>query len=417
MQIGRTVRESQVVMSQVMLPGDANPSGNVHGGVIMKLVDTAAGVCATRHVRGRTVTARIDSMSFLQPVFVGDLVTLKASVNDVGRTSLEVGVRVEAENLTTGVVRHVSSAHLVFVALDDAGKPREVPPLIAESDDERRRMAEAKLRRANRQRGDDAMEAMRNTEGSRAVLATWRRPGTHLLVVGHRGAAGMAPENTMLSFERAVSLGVDAIELDVHLCRDGVPVVIHDHSVDRTTDGHGLVADLTVDQLKRLNAAARFEADVVHAEIPTLDEVLSWAHRKTRVVIELKDTRNPALVKSTLDLVQRHDMLRDVMLISFDHFALREARQICRDVCTGALYVGRPVDPVGLAAACGADALCPHWASILREDVDLAHRAGLAVCVWTVNQPAEIEAALSLGLDSVTSDVPDRLLARREPRP
>src|SRR5579883_2850952 len=144
-------------MSQVMLPGDANPFGNVHGGVIMKLVDTAAGVCATRHVRGQTVTARIDSMSFLQPVYVGDLVTLKASVNDVGRTSMEVGVRVEAENILTGVVRHVSSAHLVFVALDQSGRPRDVPPIVAETDDEKRRMAEAKLRRANRQRGDEAV--------------------------------------------------------------------------------------------------------------------------------------------------------------------------------------------------------------------------------------------------------------------
>src|SRR5438552_3127552 len=101
-----------------MLPGDANLSGNVHGGAIMKLVDTAAGVCAMRHARRRVVTARIDSMSFLQPVFIGDLVTLRASVNDVGTTSLEVGVRVEAEDLVTGAVRHVSSAYLVFVALD-----------------------------------------------------------------------------------------------------------------------------------------------------------------------------------------------------------------------------------------------------------------------------------------------------------
>src|SRR6516165_651099 len=93
----RRVADSRVVMSQVMMPGDANPSGNVHGGVIMKLVDTAAGVSSTRHARRRTVTARIDSMSFLQPVYVGDLVTLHASVNDVGRTSIEVGVRVEAE--------------------------------------------------------------------------------------------------------------------------------------------------------------------------------------------------------------------------------------------------------------------------------------------------------------------------------
>lgn len=408
----RTVRESRVVMSQLMLPGDANPTGNVHGGVIMKLVDTAAGVSATRHVRGRTVTARIDSMSFLQPVFVGDLVTLKASVNDVGRTSMEVGVRVEAEDLMTGVIRHVSSAHLVFVALDDSGKPRDVPPIVAESDDEKRRMAEAKLRRANRQRGEEAVRAMRNLSGSRAAIDRWRVAGSSFVLVGHRGAAGSAPENTMPSFMRAVSLGVDAIELDVHLSRDGVPVVIHDHTVDRTTEGRGAVSDLTVAELKSLNAAARFDGPSGEACIPTLEEVLSWAHGKTRVVIELKGTGIPTdLIPRTIDLVRAFGMLDDVMLIAFDHFALLEARELSPDVCTGALYVGRPADPVSLAIACGADVLCPQWSSITADDVSAAHRAGLAVCVWTANDPLEIATALRLGVDGVTSDVPERIVA------
>jgi uncharacterized protein (TIGR00369 family) len=135
-----------------MLPSDANPSGNVHGGTIMRLADTVGGVVAMRHCRRQVVTARIDEMSFLHPVFVGDLVTLKASVNDVGRTSMEVGVRVEAENLRTGKVAHTSSAHLVYVALDPEGRPAAVPPLIADTEDERRRMAEAKLRRTRRER-------------------------------------------------------------------------------------------------------------------------------------------------------------------------------------------------------------------------------------------------------------------------
>lgn len=404
----RTVRESRIVMSQVMLPGDANPFGNVHGGVIMKLVDTAAGVCATRHVRGQTVTARIDSMSFLQPVYVGDLVTLKASVNDVGRTSMEVGVRVEAENILTGVVRHVSSAHLVFVALDQSGRPRDVPPIVAETDDEKRRMAEAKLRRANRQRGDDAVRAMRASTDSRAALLSWRRPDAPFVLVGHRGAAGSAPENTLVSFQRAVDDDVDAVELDVHLTRDGVPVVIHDHTVDRTTNGHGAVSALTLAELKRLDAAGGWKS---HGEqrIPTLDEALEWAHGKSRLVIELKGTERPGLVEKTLDAIGLHSMLDDVMLISFDHFALLEAREINKDVCTGALYVGRPADPIALATACGADALCPHWSSVTPEDVVAIHRAGLAVCVWTVNEQAEIDAAMALGVDGVTTDVPERV--------
>jgi acyl-CoA hydrolase len=148
----KRVAESAVTMSQFMLPSDANPSGNVHGGSILKLVDSAAGVVAMRHCRQRVVTARLDEMSFLRPVFIGNLVTLKAAVNDTGRTSLEVGVRVEAENLTSGETWHVGSAYLVFVALDAAGRPAAVPPLVAESPDEVRRQGEARRRRARRAR-------------------------------------------------------------------------------------------------------------------------------------------------------------------------------------------------------------------------------------------------------------------------
>ncbi len=148
----RTVSESSTTVSQLMLPSDANPVGNVHGGTIMKLVDTVGGVVAMRHCRQRVVTARMDEMSFLHPVYVGDLVTLKASVNDVGRTSMEVGVRVETENLRTGKVVHTSSAYLVYVAMDPEGRPTEVPPLIAETEVEKRRMQAAKLRRERRGR-------------------------------------------------------------------------------------------------------------------------------------------------------------------------------------------------------------------------------------------------------------------------
>ena len=133
-----------------MLPSDANPYGNVHGGEVMKLIDACAGAAATRHARSRVVTAFVDELSFLAPVYVGDLVTAKASVNHVGRSSMEVGVRVEAENLLTGKVVHVSSAHLVFVGIDESGKPVPLPPLIAETDDEKRRMRAADERRAQR---------------------------------------------------------------------------------------------------------------------------------------------------------------------------------------------------------------------------------------------------------------------------
>ena len=133
-----------------MLPSDANPYGNVHGGEVMKLIDAVAGAAATRHARARVVTARIDELSFLAPVYVGHLVTAKASVNHVGRTSMEIGVRVESEDMLTGKVVHVASAYLVFVATDDRGEPVPLPQLVAETDEERRRMAAAETRRGLR---------------------------------------------------------------------------------------------------------------------------------------------------------------------------------------------------------------------------------------------------------------------------
>lgn len=145
--IGKTIKSTAVILAQRMNPLDANSAGNVHGGVIMKLIDTAAGTVAQRHSRSNAVTASIDRLDFHHPVFIGDLLTLKASMNYAGNTSMEIGVRVEAEDLITGNIRHTASAYLTFVALDDAGRPLSIPPLILETEEERRRNREAKSRR------------------------------------------------------------------------------------------------------------------------------------------------------------------------------------------------------------------------------------------------------------------------------
>ena len=147
---GKKVEESSVVMSQLMSHQDTNLAGNVHGGVIMKLIDTAAGVAAVRHARANVVTASIDRLDFHHPVFVGDLLTLRATLNLVGRTSMEIGVRVETENPLTGVRRHTASAYLTYVALNRDGRPMPLPPLILETEEEKRRNREAKARRETR---------------------------------------------------------------------------------------------------------------------------------------------------------------------------------------------------------------------------------------------------------------------------
>lgn len=147
---GKTVNDSAMVMAQLMNPQDANPAGNVHGGVIMMLIDTVAGVVAARHCRTNVVTASIDRLDLLSPIFIGDLVTLKASVNLVGRTSMEIGVRVEAENLLTGKIRWTASAFLTYVALGKDGHPTEAPPLILETEEDRRRNLAAIARKEAR---------------------------------------------------------------------------------------------------------------------------------------------------------------------------------------------------------------------------------------------------------------------------
>jgi len=145
------VRESATYLSMITLPDDANPAGNVHGGVIMKQIDNCAGVTAARHARTNVVTASIDRIDFHKPCYVGDVLTLRASINYVGKTSMEIGCRVEAENIISGETRHIASAYLTYVALKD-GKPTQVPGIVPETEDEKRRLKEAKERRENRLR-------------------------------------------------------------------------------------------------------------------------------------------------------------------------------------------------------------------------------------------------------------------------
>jgi len=151
----KSAKESQVIMTHLVLPQDANPAGNLHGGVILKHIDTAGGVVAKRHTRTNIVTVSIDRMAFKQPAYMGELLTFKASLNHVGRSSMEIGVRVESENLRTGEVRHTNSAYLTYVALDDGGKPTPVPPLNLDSEIAKRRYQEAILRRELRQKERD----------------------------------------------------------------------------------------------------------------------------------------------------------------------------------------------------------------------------------------------------------------------
>jgi glycerophosphoryl diester phosphodiesterase len=225
-------------------------------------------------------------------------------------------------------------------------------------------------------------------------------------VVGHRGAMGYRPENTLASFERALELGADWIELDVHLSRDGALIVIHDETLERTTNGHGLVREHTLAELRQLDAGEG-------QRLMTLDEVLDWAsQRKTVVDIEIKNAPiyYAAIEDRVVAAVREARMVDQVIVISFDHAAAKRVKLLEPRVATGVLYACRPTDAgIGLARAAGADAVLPHWAYVTADDVAAAHAAGLSVAPWASSDPAVLRHLIACGVDAIGTNHPDVL--------
>lgn len=158
---GRSIEYSRSTTRRMMGVTDANVQGNVHGGVIMHMVDEAAALVAIKHSQcDRVVTARIETFDFLEPALIGDVVSIPCEMNYVGRTSMEIGVKVLAENLRTGEVRHVASSHVIFVALDEHGKPTPVPPLVPANEEEQKIIELAQARRMYRQQVDEELRRM-----------------------------------------------------------------------------------------------------------------------------------------------------------------------------------------------------------------------------------------------------------------
>ena len=155
----KTVMNSQVEMIEIVFPNDANPHGNIFGGRVMQLIDIIGSVSAMRHCRNSVVTASMDKLDFLSPAYVGEILILRASVNYVARTSMEVGVKVTAENPLTGEQRHTGSAYVTYVSIDHSGKPVPVPAIRPETEDEKRRYSEAEHRRETRLRERSAKKA------------------------------------------------------------------------------------------------------------------------------------------------------------------------------------------------------------------------------------------------------------------
>jgi glycerophosphoryl diester phosphodiesterase len=229
---------------------------------------------------------------------------------------------------------------------------------------------------------------------------------------------GHAPENTLASFEVALELGADVLELDVHLSREGEVVVIHDERLERTTDGRGLVHEHSLAELHRLDAGRWFDQRFAGQRVPTLDEVLAWfvtcdAAGQAHLAIEIKNgpVYYDGIEAKTLELLERYTMRQRALVISFDHHALRRLRQLDSEILTGVLYACRPLDPCQLARAAGAQVLEPHWSFVTPEDIVMAHAAGLRLSAWATSEPTVLRRLVQAGVDGLATDHPD-VLAR-----
>jgi glycerophosphoryl diester phosphodiesterase len=216
-----------------------------------------------------------------------------------------------------------------------------------------------------------------------------------MMIIGHRGASALEPENTLLSIKRAMDIGVDAVEIDVHLSKEKELVVIHDATVDRTTNGTGPVSGYTVQEIKRLDAG-KGEA------IPTLQEVIDLIDKQVLLIIELKEQGTE---RSVVDLLVRNNLFDKACVISFWHRLVKTVKEMDGRIKTGVLLVGSPVDTC-IAAHASADALVMKYTFIDRELVEMAHEKGLKVFIWNIDDRDFLKPYVDMGVDAIGTNDP-----------
>jgi len=219
-----------------------------------------------------------------------------------------------------------------------------------------------------------------------------------MLRVGHRGARAYEPENTLRSFKKAIELGVDAVELDVRKTRDGEIVVVHDAEVDRTTNGKGLVRELTLKEIKQLDTEKG-------EKIPTLEEALDFLDKKVKILIELKETD---FEDTVMNLIREKGLENNVIIVSFLEEALKRVRELNDEVETGLIYA-KHKNPIRAALELRANYLLPLYRFTHTANIQKAHENGLKVIVWTINEKKEVLEYVKKGVDGIASDKPDIL--------
>ena len=238
-----------------------------------------------------------------------------------------------------------------------------------------------------------------------------------MLVVGHRGASGYEPENTFASFDLAVEQGADMLELDVHLTKDDVPVVIHDDTLERTTGGTGKVREKSLAQIRNLNAAAK-TANHPFERIPTLEEVVDKYHDKISLMVEIKygSSFYKNIERRVISILQNSDAVGNCEIISFDFDCIRRIRAIRSDISTGIIFIGKISEFTRLAKEIGCSALHPSYEYVTTEDMQQTRKnTNLEVYSWTVNDLKEIRHQCEVTRpDGIVTDYPD--VALREIR-
>lgn len=231
------------------------------------------------------------------------------------------------------------------------------------------------------------------------------------LRIAHRGAAGTHPENTMVSFHRAMEIGVDGIEFDVHRTVDGHLVVIHDAAVDRTTNGSGLVMAMTLAEVQALDAGIKKGPEFAGAGVPTLRELIRTTPPELLLFLELKAgaIHYPGIEEEIVALLKEEGAVGRTQISSFDHHAMKHLHEIEPSLPLGLLFTENLLNPVALALEVGCEAVHPPWEWVTEEVVAKAHAAGLKVNTWTVNHPFAIARVQAFGVDGIMSDFPDRL--------
>lgn len=238
-----------------------------------------------------------------------------------------------------------------------------------------------------------------------------------MLAIAHRGASGHAPENTFAAFRKALAMGAGFIETDLQLSRDARLVAIHDATVNRTTNGQGAVHDLTLAELRRLDAGSWFGSEFAGERIPTIEEILDFAKKHDMVFyLELKPSGSWGGEHALISALRESGEIARTVVISFDPPILANVRKIEPTVMTGLLFDGQISDPLAKAVEIGARQLAVRGSLVTPRLLKEARQRDLQVVCWTVNHPAHMRLLVEAGVDGIISDYPDRLLdlARRK---